>query len=310
MLIVAVSSRALFNLEDGHAIFEKDGLDKFDAYMRENEKRPLRPGVAFTLVKKLLALNSPGKRDRVTVMLLSSNTPEAGARVMHSVTHFGLDITRAVFTSGGDRFNLAKAARVQMFLSTNPGEVRKALDAGLAAACVMPRSKFDEDDVSSELCIAFDGDSVLFSDEAEQVYQQKGLKAFIKSEVKNAHLPLAPGPFKPVLSALHDLQMTLTDEAQARFRVALVTARSLSVHERVQSTFREWGVKLHTAAFLDGDEKGPYLDALAADIFLDDGMHNVESAARFVPAGHVPAGIVGSRTEGSPAAKAMVSEGA
>jgi len=155
MLIVAVSSRALFNLEDGHTLFQTEGWAAFDAYMRKNEKKALRPGVAFPLVKKLLSLNTPGARDRVEVMLLSSNTLEAGARVMNSVRHYNLDIERAFFTSGADRFRIAKACKVTLFLSTNPAEVRKALAAGIASASVIPHSRMAEAAAErTSLCIA------------------------------------------------------------------------------------------------------------------------------------------------------------
>lgn len=296
MLIVAVSSRALFNLEDGNDIYEKQGALQFDAYMRENEKKPLRPGAAFPLVKKLLALNVPGQRDKVEVILLSSNTLEAGARVMNSVRNYGLDIHRSMFTSGGDRFRIAKACKVHLFLSTNQKEVRKALESGIAAARVMPTSRVNEEDTQTLLRIAFDGDSVLFSDEAEQVNQASGLAEFVASEKRQAEIALKPGPLKPVLDALLQLKQQLVAEGKAnQLLFALVTARGLQVYDRVLHTFREWGVKLDHAYFLDGAEKGPFLEALDADLFFDDGMHHVESALRFVPACHVPHGVVGSR---------------
>ncbi len=265
--------------------------------MRANEKKELRPGVAFPLVKKLLALNTPGvKRDKVEVMLLSSNSLEAGARVMNSVRHYGLDIERAFFTSGGDRFRIAKAGNVTLFLSTNPGEVRKALASGIASACVMPHSRFDEDAPhTGSICVAFDGDAVLFDDSAERVNQAEGLLAFKESERQQAGIPLGDGPLKPVLQALHDIQAGF-DKAQVDrpLRVALVTARGVTSYDRVLKTFRAWGVHIDESFFCGGLPKGPFLEALGADLFFDDGMHNVESALRFVPACHVPHGVVGS----------------
>lgn len=293
MLRVAVSSRALFSLEDGHRIYGSEGREAFGAYMRKHENKPLRPGVAFPLVAKLLALNSPGQRDKVDVILLSSNTLDAGARVMNSVQHYGLDIERAIFTSGGDRVKIAKAAEVTLFLSTNPAEVKKALAGGIASACVMPHSKVSEEERSS-LCIAFDGDSVLFDDAAERINQESGLQAFQESEMRNARLPLGDGPFKPVLEALKELQGQLdTTEGPSLLRIALVTARGVKAYARVLRTFRAWGVAVDEALFCGGLPKGPLLDALGADLFFDDGMHNIESAVQFVPACHVPNGILG-----------------
>lgn len=291
MFTIAVSSRALFNLEDGNVIFEKEGWAAFDAYMRKNERKPLRPGVAFGLVKKLLALNEEGKPPRVRVILLSSNTLDAGARVMHSALHAGLAIEQAFFTSGKDRFKIARNGGVTLFLSTNPAEVKKALAAGIASACVMPTSKAGGL-ASDEVRIAFDGDSVLFSDEAERINQAEGLAAFTQSERKLAKVPLGAGPFKPVLKALHELQDSFgTDPCP--LRVALVTARGVPVYERVLKTFRAWGVRVDEAFFCGGLPKGPFLDALGADLFFDDGMHNIESAAQYVPSGHVPFGVQG-----------------
>ncbi|MEX3984137.1 5'-nucleotidase [Paraburkholderia sp. EG287A] len=292
MLVVAVSSRALFNLEDGNTIYEQEGAAAFGAYMRKHENKPLRPGVAFHTVRKLLALNSHGMHDKVEVILLSSNTLDAGARVMKSVTHYRLDITRAFFTSGGDRFRIAKAANVTLFLSTNPAEVKKALGCGIASATVIPTSRLPAPETeSAPLFIAFDGDSVLFDDSAERVNQLEGLDAFRASEMSNAKVPLGDGPFKSVLLALHEIQTSFEDRPDKPLRIALVTARELAVHERVLRTFRTWGVTVDEAAFCGGLPKGPILEAMNAHLFLDDGQHNVESARHFVPTCHVPHGI-------------------
>lgn len=309
MLVVAVSSRALFNLEDGNRIYETEGPAAFDAYMRKHENKPLRRGVAFALVRKLLALNTPGQRDKVEVMLLSSNTLDAGARVMNSVRHFGLGIERAFFTSGGDRFRIAKAGNVTLFLSTNPGEVKKALACGIASASVLPNSRVQRHRAdSSSLCIAFDGDSVLFDDSAERVNQLEGLAAFQASEQSKAKVPLGDGPFKPVLQALHEIQegfaAARTPGEERPLRIALVTARGVPAYERVLRTFRTWGVRVDESLFCGGLPKGPFLDALDADLFFDDGMHNVESARQYVPAGHVPHGIQGAKDGAAEAAAA------
>ena len=289
LLTVAISSRALFNLEDGNVIYEREGEAAFSGYMRKNEKTPLRPGVSFELVRKLLALNAEGgPRDKVEVILLSSNSLEAGARVMNSVRHYGLDIERAFFTSGANRFKLAKAGNVTLFLSTNPGEVHKALESGIASACVQRHSRMNER--TDLIRIAFDGDSVLFSDEAEKVNQEEGLAAFQLSEQTKAKVPLAAGPFKQVLQAMHDIQ-ELYPLGDCPLRIALVTARGIPVHERVLKTFRSWKVKVDEAFFCAGLPKGPFLEAFGADLFFDDSLHNVTSAVQYVPTGHVPYGV-------------------
>jgi 5'-nucleotidase len=296
MLRVAVSSRALFNLEDGNDLFNRDGWEAFDDYMRQNEHKPLRPGVAFQTIKKLLALNAPGQADKVSIMLLSSNTLEAGARVLNSAAHYGLTIDRAFFTSGGDRCALAKAGGVHLFLSTNPIEVRRALADGIPAANVMPKSRVVEECENEDLCIAFDGDAVLFSDEAEQVNQAEGLLAFEASEARQSTIPLGAGPFKQLLLALHSLQRQLVAEGRlSKLRIALVTARGPRVYSRVLHTFRDWGVRLDHAYFLGGAPKGPFLGAMSVDLFMDDGLHNIESASPFVSSCHIPHGVLGTR---------------
>ena len=293
-LKIAVSSRALFNLEDGHLIFQREGIQAFDAYMRKNEKKPLRPGVAFSLVQKLLALkNSEVPGVNVDVELLSSITLDAGARVMNSVRHYGLNIERAFFTAGSDRFKIAKAGNVTLFLSSNPQEVRKSLALGIASAQIVPHSKIGDE--SEGLRVAFDGDAVLWSDESERINQEEGLAAFTANEQLHAKVPLNAGPFKPVLAALHDIQAAFqTAGVPCPLRVALITARGVPVYERVLKTFRHWKIKVDETYFLAGQDKGPFLEAFQADLFFDDAVKNINSASQYVPAGHVPNGVVGS----------------
>lgn len=292
MLTIAVSSRALFNLEDGNDIFEKEGQDAFDKYMREKEDVPLRPGAAFQLVRKLLLLNSsrsPKPRDRVEVVLLSRNSADASMRVMNSISHYGLDIERAVFCSGGDRFKFAKALGAHLFLSANPTDVKAAVEQGLAAATMLPKES-DEEGESPVVRIALDGDSVLFSSEADDCYREKGLDEFRRVEVEKARIPLGPGPFKQFLEALHALQeqLPMTD---ARLEVALVTARGMPAHARVIHTLRHWGIRIDKCIFAGGLPKGPLLEAFGADIFFDDTRKNIDSAVSCnVSSGHVPYG--------------------
>ena len=297
MFTVAVSSRALFNLEDGHEIYVREGQCAFDAYMRKTEKKPLRPGAAFPLIQKLLALNV-GVPPIVEVVLLSSNSFEASGRIMHSVRHHGLNIDRAFFTSGGERFRLAKSAGVSLFLSTNGDEARNSIQSGIASACVMPTSHAA--DTTDGIRLAFDGDSVLFSDEAERRYQDGGLTAFAEGEQRNAHVPLGPGPFKPVLHAVHEIQTSFAG-GRCPIRVALVTARGFSAADRVLKTFRVWGINVDEAYFCAGTNKGPYLQSFGADLFFDDSWRNVENASQFVPSGHVLHGVLNETSAAIPA---------
>jgi 5'-nucleotidase len=292
MLTIAVSSRALFHIEDGDQLFKEKGQDEFDAYMRSKEHDPLRPGVAFGLVKKLLALNTNAKgqpRNRVDVVVLSRNSPDAGLRVMESVHHHGLDIERGVFCSGGNRFRYAKAIGAHLFLSANPQDVAAAIANGVAAATMLPREA-DAVQSDAEVKIAFDGDSVLFSSEADEIYQAHGLDAFRQGELDNANVPLGAGPFKPFLDALVEIQKEFP-AGKAPLKLALVTARGMPSHARVIRTLRSWGVYMDEAIFAGGKPKGPLLRAFGADMFFDDTMKNVDSAhLHDVTSGHVPFG--------------------
>lgn len=301
-LIIAISSRALFDLSESHAVYEASGVEAYQRHQVEHENELLTPGVAFDLVRKLLKLNDAG-RAYVEVVLLSRNSADTGLRVFNAIRHYGLGITRAVFTSGSDTSRYVPALGTHLFLSADPEDVRHALESGHAAATIVPQSAaslarqsaalsvaHDGATPPDELRIAFDGDAVLFSDEAERVYQAQGLDAFSASEHAAAATPLGGGPFKNFLAALHRIQTEFPRNHQP-IRTALVTARSAPAHERVIRTLRAWGVRIDEALFLGGLDKAEFLRAFGADIFFDDQRRHVESASRVVTAGHVPHGI-------------------
>jgi len=289
-LVVAITARALFDLETTHAVFEGEGLDAYATYQRERENEVLEPGIAFPLVRKLLSLNegAPADAPRVEVVLLSRNSSDTGLRIFNSIEHHGLAISRAVFTSGEPTTPYIQPFGAQLFLSANPESVRTALAAGVAAATILPAKAAAQ--VHDQLRIAFDGDAVIFGDESERVSQADGIAAFHAHESERAHEPLSGGPFKGFLAALHRLQATFPAE-DSPIRTALVTARSAPAHKRVILTLREWGVRLDEALFLGGRDKGPFLATFGADIFFDDSQHNISNARLHVAAGHVPHGI-------------------
>jgi 5'-nucleotidase len=290
-LIAAISSRALFDLEESNRVFEERGVEAYYEYQLQHESQVLAPGIAFPLVRKLLALNVlPPARPRVEVILLSRNTADTGLRIMHSIEHYGLDISRAAFTGGESTYPYVPAFDAHLFLSANPEDVRKALDAGHAAATILPSNVGQNVAASEGLRIAFDGDAVLFSDEAERIYKREGLDAFTLSEVSAAREPLSGGPFKNFLAALHRIQSEFPAEL-APMRTALVTARSAPAHERVVRTLRAWDIRIDEALFLGGLDKGPFLKAFGADIFFDDQRGHCDSARQHVATGHVPFGI-------------------
>ncbi len=293
LLTVAVTSRALFDMEQSHVLYETQGVDAYASYQREHEDDPLPPGVAFPVVRKLLALNAgaPGDEPRVEVILLSRNSADTGLRIFNSIQHHGLGIVRATFTSGEPTWPYVKPFGANLFLSANPDSVRLALQNGIAAATILPQQAQNDDAHPRQLRIAFDGDAVIFGDEGERYGREHGVEAFGRYEQENAHSPLSGGPFKGFLSALHQLQQAFPAGNDAPIRTALVTARSAPAHERVIRTLRDWGVRLDEALFLGGRHKGPFLEAFGADIFFDDSRHNIDSARQHVAAGHVPHGV-------------------
>ncbi len=288
-LVVAISSRALFDFEEENQVFEQADDRAYMALQLERARVPAKPGVAFSLVKKLLAFNSLEAK-RVEVVILSRNDPASGLRVMNSVEHYALAIERSVFTRGRSPWSMLRPLNANLFLSAEAQDVRAALSNGFAAATVATHTvSATTDSHPNEVRIAFDGDAVLFSDEAERVYQEHGLPAFQAHERAKVAQPLPPGPFKPLLEALHRLQSEGTP--QMRLRTALVTARSTPAYERAMRTLMAWNINVDEALFLGGLAKGEFLREFAADFFFDDQTGHIESAAQHVPAGHVASGI-------------------
>ena len=287
-LVVAISSRALFNFEEENAIFESGDPQAYMRLQLERLEQPARPGIAFSLIKKLLAFNDTTAQ-RVEVVILSRNDPVSGMRVFRSGHANEVKLERGVFTQGRSPFRYLRPLRAHLFLSANADDVREALAAGFPAARVLTESVLAGNNYPNEVRIAFDGDAVLFSDEAERVFQAQGLDAFQAHELSKATQPLPEGPFKPLLAALHRLQQAGTPAM--RIRTALVTARSAPAHERAIRTLMEWKVQVDEAMFLGGLPKGEFLREFEADFFFDDQTRHVTHAALHVPSGHVSAGI-------------------
>ncbi len=287
-LVVAISSRALFDFEEENLVFEQSDDRAYMKLQLERLETPAKPGVAFSLVKKLLAFNDTHTQ-RVEVVILSRNDPVSGMRVFRSAQHYGLPIQRGSFTRGQAPWRYLKPLNANLFLSTHLSDVRAALEAGVPAAQVYPHSAHASEAHPHEVRIAFDGDAVLFSDEAERVFQAEGLSAFQAHEHAKAAQALSPGPFKPLLAALHRLQQEGTPAM--RIRTALVTARSAPAHERAIRTLMQWHIEVDEAMFLGGLPKGEFLKEFEPDFFFDDQTGHIESAARHVPSGHVASGI-------------------
>lgn len=287
-LVIGISSRALFDLEQENALFENEGMDAYARHQRTNEDEPLKPGSAFPLVQALLHLNTLiPDQTLVEVVVISRNSPDTGLRAFNAIEKHQLDISRAAFTGGSESMaSYLHAFEVDLFLSKSAKDVQDAIDAGLAAAQLydLP-SSFSAP--SNQIRIAFDGDAVLFSAESEQYFKKYGLKKFIVRERKLRHNAMGPGPFAKLLLALSALQQRFPSELRP-IRIAIVTARSSPAHARVIHTLREWNVSVDEAFFMGGVPKDKVLQAFGAHMFFDDQEAHVKAASSVVPAGQVP----------------------
>jgi len=289
-LVVGISSRALFDLSESHEIFQNDGVEAYRKYQIKNEDQILVPGEAFNLVNKILKINDfYENKDRVEVILLSRNTADTGLRIFNSIESHELDISRAVFCGGESPYKYVKAFGVDLFLSSSKDDVKMAIQNSVASARIISSKSKKLSKGDTLLRIAFDGDSVIFSDESEKIYAKEGLKAFLDNERKQKSI-LKAGPFKSFLVELNKLQSELS-HVDCPIRTALVTARSAPSHKRVIKTLRNWGVRIDESLFLGGMKKSEFLKSFKADIFFDDQQNNIEDASAKVTSAHVPFGI-------------------
>jgi len=302
-LVIAVASSALFDLSESDRVYREQGTEVYRQFQRTHEKDVLPPGVAFPLIRRLLALNGATDSERmVEVILLSRNDPDTGLRVFNSIQHHGLDITRAVFVSGRDPIRYLLSFNTALFLSANPKDVKDAIMQGAPAGRVFP-TQYVDDESQPELRIAFDFDGVIGDDSAEAVYSAKGLTEFLRSEKEKSGETFPKGPLHRFFSEISRLQnRELSRKAQdskyqPRIRVAIVTARNAPAHERVVMSLREWGIQVDEVFFLGGIEKSKILEVFKPHIFFDDQIAHIEGTASITPSAHVPFGIANRATE-------------
>lgn len=282
-LVIGISSRALFDLNEENKIFEEKGLKEYSEYQLKNEDELLQPGLGFSLIKGILNLNKviQGKR-KSEVIIMSRNSADTSLRIFNSIDHYKLDITRAALVSGASIVPYLGAFKIDLFLSADEDDVQNAINAGVAAGLIYKSDKSYKNEPLKEIRIAFDGDAVIFSDESEKIYKEKGLEAFLAHEKENAKKPLSEGPFAKLLKTLAFLQKELGDTS---IRTALVTARNSPAHERVIRTLRYWGVRIDEAFFMGGASKEDILKAFGAHIFFDDQELHLSGE---VPSARVP----------------------
>lgn len=287
-LVVGISSRALFDLEEENRIYENDGLKAYSEYQVAHENEILKPGTAFPLIKALLKLNTE-KQHLTEVIVMSRNSVDTSLRIFNSIEYYGLNISRAALVGGAQIFPYLNAFRTDLFLSANESDVQEAINANIAAGIICSHTDLpiDSNKDINQIRIAFDGDAVIFSDESERIYQTQGLQAFAEYEHQNAQKPLPEGPFAKLLKTISIIQQSFP-ENPSPIRTALVTARNAPAHERVIRTLRAWNVRIDEAFFLGGIEKSEVLKSFGANIFFDDQTVHTEPASRLVPAARVP----------------------
>jgi 5'-nucleotidase len=288
-LRIGISTRALFDLEEEHRLFEQKGVKAYAEMQLKREDQILEKGAGFEVVERLLALNENGAAPYVEVILLSRNSPDLSLRAFKSIDHHHLAVKTGSFTSGRSLAPFVPAWGIDLFLSNMDADVKEAVVGGVAAARLGVAPKRIAETPPGEVRVAFDGDAVVFDAQSDNIYKEQGLDAFLKNETTNASNPMTRGPFGNFLHKLSALRRVfLDDENVSKVRIALVTARNAPAHERVIRTLRAWGTPADEVHFVGSHEKAPILEALGAHIFFDDQEKHVLGAATVVPAGHVP----------------------
>lgn len=304
-LVIGVASSAMFDLTESDTVFRTEGEEKYREYQSKNISTPLDKGVSFSFIKRLLSLNNLSENSEsdplVEVVLLSRNDPDTGLRVMNSIKHHDLPISRAVFMQGKSPYQYIPALSISLFLSGNSSDVKEAISLGYPAGHVMTSAIIDGDD--DDLRIAFDFDGVLADDESEAVmHNTNDISQFHDYETKKVLQPHNPGPLKEFLVKVSAIQKIEEERKKTdpsyrnRLRVSIVTARNAPSHERALNTLKKWGVTTNDAFFLGGVDKGLILEVLKPHIFFDDQPGHLSSTSIVAPSVHIPFGIKNSHT--------------
>jgi 5'-nucleotidase len=299
VLVIGVSSRALFDLEEANRVYETEGLDAYIQYQVDRADDVLGPGAGFPLIRSILDLNRHTAPRRVAeVVIMSRNSPQTSLRMFNSIQHYGLDIQHAALSGGTSIAPYLHTFDVDLFLSASEIDVQAANAAGVAGGLILgkPASLERVDPIR----IGFDADAVIFSDEAERIYRERGLEAFLKHEKENAKRPLPDGPFAKLLRTLSELQCH-PSFAKPPIRLAVITARNMPAHERVIRTLLAWNVRVDEAFFMGGIPKTRILQAFQPHIFFDDQDTHCQPAAQLVPTAKVSVVVAAAQNSAPPA---------
>jgi 5'-nucleotidase len=297
-LVIAVSSSALFDMQESDAIFRQDGEKAYREYQRKNIDSPLRTGVAFSFVKRLLSLNASFQEEQpIEVILFSKNSPETGLRAFRSIQHYKLNISRACFSSGNSNYQYLPAFNSTLFLTTNIEDAKEALANGITAGVVGKQEIHDSNEEG--LCLAFDFDGVIADDSSEKVYKEQGLEAYQAFEQEDGTHPLKSGPIAELLKRISSFQKLERAKAQKNpsykrlLKTAIVTARNAPAHERVVFTLINMGIEVDEVFFMGGVEKARLLNILKPHIFFDDQTSHLENI-KDTAGVHIPFGVANS----------------
>jgi 5'-nucleotidase len=288
ILVVGVSSRALFNLEKENEIFNKQNIKAYRKYQLDHENEILKEGTAFPLIQSLLKLNQHATKQIVEVVVMSRNSPETGFRILNSIKHYNLPITRLVFSGGEPLAPYIESFDIDLFLSKDESDVQKIIDSSNCATALVYDPPKDFIPELDRVKFAFDADAVIFHEESELIYKNGSLEEFHKHEEKNENTPLKEGPFADLIKKLSKIQEHFPEEIEfSPLRISIVTARNAPSHMRVLKTLRHWNVYVDEIYFLGGLVKEKTLKALGAHIFFDDQTVHLKGSSNVVPCGKV-----------------------
>ncbi|CAF1333626.1 unnamed protein product [Adineta steineri] len=313
-LVMCISSTALFDCNESHTIWKRDGLEAYIKHQREHIGIPLKPGVGFPLVRSLLELNKVVDQPVVEIVLVSRNDTESGQRIRESINNYKLAIKKMAFTGGTDVTNYLPAWKCDLFLSTEEEQVRKVLSGitsdpfeGIAAgliynltpellpvqpavvpsdnSIIVSSATSRRSNVASwakdQVRIVFDGDDVLYSKEPES-------KLTEYFEQETGSVLLTKGPMQAFALKLQNVRRALGDSNRWRIRTFLIIANTETNAERVFCTLKEWGLDIDETFILDGSDRTPFLRVIDPSIFFDYLNEHIEPIHSDIPAAHVP----------------------
>uniref|UniRef100_A0A672I7R8 Uncharacterized protein n=1 Tax=Salarias fasciatus TaxID=181472 RepID=A0A672I7R8_SALFA len=252
--------------------------------LKEESSSSERLGPAFPFVKALKAVNAklkenyPESEELFKVMLLDEKPSDS---LKNAIRTHDLEELITVLNVREDLVGELKRINTALYLSDSEALAKKVLNQGIAAA-FMPTPKEIKEVSEDQLRVAFDGDSVLFSNESERVFQDSGLTGYLQHERNNVEKLLDPGPLCSFLEVLEKLKKKLHDKGLLKncpIRTYLVTARRAGCDGyRALNSLHSWDLEVDEAFFLGLSPKGPILDNIRPHLFFDDQPRHIQAA--------------------------------